>query len=118
MDVSTSRESSGHMVGSTDLPPAPSTNDARQSSNRLARPLSQRGGQRRGGLRLRRDDPRRRPQRAHRRADAAQQSAAADCADDRIDVGEVFENLESQRGVSRDEAVIVEGMHESAAHAR
>ena len=32
IDSSTTRDSSGHIVGSTDLPPAPSTNDACQPS--------------------------------------------------------------------------------------
>ena len=99
-----------------DLPPAPSTNDARQSSNRLAT-VAERCRQRRRCLGLGGDNPRRRPHRAHRRADAAQQAAAADRADDRIDVGKVFENLESQRRVADDESVVVEGVNESAAHA-
>src|SRR6185503_220735 len=39
MDESTRRESSGHIVGRTDLPPAPSTNDGRHASKRLGPPL-------------------------------------------------------------------------------
>ena len=38
IEPSTRSLSSGHIVGSTDLPPAPSTNDGFQASKRLASP--------------------------------------------------------------------------------
>ena len=39
-EPATQAESSGHMVGRTDLPPAPSTKDACQSGNQLGSPFS------------------------------------------------------------------------------
>ena len=57
-------------------------------------------------------------QRAHHDADAGQQAAAAERGDHGIHVRQVLENLEARRGVAGDEVVIVERMHEVAAHAR
>ena len=56
--------------------------------------------------------------RAHHRADARQQPAAAERGDHGIDVGQVFEDLEARRRVAGDEIIVVERMHEVAAHAR
>ena len=39
MEPASNRDSSGHIVGSTDLPPAPSTNDACHASKEVARPF-------------------------------------------------------------------------------
>ena len=116
IDSSTHALSSGHIVGSTDFPPAPSTNDACQASKRLACPARERHRQRRRGLRLRGVDTRVGPKRLHRAADAGQQPAAAERRDDRVDVGQILEDLEPDRAVAGNEVVVVERMDEPAAH--
>ena len=52
-----------------------------------------------------------------RDADAGEQPAAADRRDDRVDVGQVLEDLEPRRAVAADEVVVVERMDEVARHA-
>jgi hypothetical protein len=47
----------------------------------------------------------------------AEQPAAAERRDDRVDVGQILEDLEARRGVAGDEAVVVERVHEMPAHA-
>ena len=51
-----------------------------------------------------------------RGGDAGEQPAAAERRDDRVDVGQVFENLETGRRVAGDEPIVVERMHEVAGH--
>ena len=50
-----------------------------------------------------------------RERDAADQTAAADGHDDRVDVGQLVEDLEPDRPLSRDDVVIVERMDERVA---
>src|SRR5262249_38280678 len=111
-------DSSGHIVGSTDLPPAPSTNDAVQPSKYTALPAAD--GNHRGARSARpglgRVDARRRLQLAHRCRDARDETAPAERRNDRVDIREVFENLEAGSAVARDEPVVVERMHEVAGH--
>ena len=49
-----------------------------------------------------------------RGGDARQQAAAAERRDDRVHVGQVFENLEANGGVAGDELVVVERVDEVA----
>ncbi len=119
IDSSTSVLSSGHIVGSTDLPPAPSTNDGcpvRRSSSASPRASEVASGAAVSGSAAK--IAHRRLQRAHDGADARQQPAAAERRDDRIDIRQVFENLQARRPIAGDEAIVVERMHEVAVHAR
>ena len=102
------RESSGHIVGSTDLPPAPSTNDACQPSKRLARPLRSdvaSGAAVSGSAAMMRVSG---LTRSHRRAHAAQQPAAANRADDGVHVAADPRGSRGRASVPGDEAVVVE----------
>ena len=111
-------DSSGHIVGSTDLPPAPSTNDACQLSKYTGRPAGERRRQRRRRFRFGGVDARAGLQFGDGRGDAGEQSAAAERRDDRVDVRQIFEDLESGRGVAGDESVVVERVDEMAGHPR
>ena len=102
----------------TDLPPAPSTNEAFQPIERHGAAGLERGGQRRRRVRLGGEDARRRPGCADRGRDPGKQSAAAERRHDGVDVGEILEDLEPDRAVARDEPVVVERMHEGAGQAR
>ena len=117
IDPSTSCLSSGHIVGSTDLPPAPSTNDALPAVETAGSPRASDGRERRRGLGFGGIDPHAGLHRAHHRADAGEQSAAAERRDDGIDVRQVLEDLEAGGRVAGDEVVVVERVHEVAAHA-
>ena len=110
-----SGRSSGHMLSSTDLPPAPSTNDAVQPSKNSGRPAASdaASGEAVSGSAAKICVLR--PQRRRHRGDAGQQSAAAERRDDRVDVGQVFEDLQRDGAVPGDEAVVVERVHEEAA---
>ena len=59
-----------------------------------------------------------RAHRLHDRADAREQSAAADGHDDRLDVGRLLEDLERHRALARDDVRVVERMDEREALAR
>ena len=77
----------------------------------------QRALQRRRGFRLRGVDRRLRPQRARARTPMpGEQPAAADRRDHRVDVGQVFDDLEPRRAVAGDEIVVVERVDEVAGH--
>ena len=101
---------------STDLPPAPSTNDGCHASKRLALPGPERRRKRRRGFRFGGVDPRLRPRATCRDADAGEQPAAAERRDDGVDVRQILEDLEPGRAVAADEVVVVERMDEVAGH--
>ena len=110
--------SSGHIVSSTDLPPAPSTNDAVQLSKNSGRPAASdaaSGAAVSGSAAKIRVCGR---SAARHGGDAGEQTAAAERRDDRVDVGQILEDLERDRPVAGDEPVVVERMHEIARHAR
>ena len=111
-----SGESSGHIVGSTDLPPAPSTNDAVQSSKYTGRPGGERRRQRRGRLRLGGVDAR---AAASARATAAAMPASRPPPPSGATIastsGRSSRISSADRGVAGDEPIVVERMHEVAA---
>src|SRR5262249_40776698 len=74
--------------------------------------LLQRREERRRGRGLRRPDFRARTQLVDGRCDAARETAATVRRDDRVDVGQVLEDLEGDRAVAGHDVVVAERMHE------
>ena len=104
------------MVPITDRPPAPSTNDDVQPGNSAGGPLGKRARQRRGRRRFRRVDLDVRAEGLQRHRRAGDQPAAADWRDHGVNVRQVVDDLQADRPVAADEAIVVEGMDELALH--
>ena len=106
---------SGHIVSSTDLPPAPSTNEARQLLKATGRPAASdalSGAAVSGSAAYTRAFG---LMRAHAGGDARQQAAAADRGHDGIHVRQILHDFQPRRRVARDEPIVVERMDEVAA---
>ena len=110
---SSNRWASSNICGNTDLPPIPSTKERCGSMN-CGDPAFQETLQRRGGRHFGGEDLGGRLQLADGRRDSARQASAAPGNDDRVDVRQVFQNLEADGSVSGHDIQIVEGMDEGA----
>ena len=109
--------SSGHIVSSTDLPPAPSTNERLPFVEAAGRAGRQRRCERRRGLRLGGVDaaPRAAARAARRRCPASSPPPPIG-ATTASTSGRSSTNLEPRRAVAADEIVVVERMDEVAGH--
>ena len=72
-------------------------------------------GERADRLRLDADEPHARPERAQRDRDAGREAAAADRDDERPELRQLLGELEPDRSLARDHALVLEGVHERRA---